>query len=189
MSVSAPPQLMTTEDLLAMPDDGVERWLIRGELRENGMTVRHRFHSGVLSRVGQVLANWLDHQPEPRGRVWGGEAGVRLRRDPDTTVGVDVVCISADVLAQQTDESTMVVGTPALCVEIVSPRDTVEALHEKINDYRAAGVPLIWIVDPYLRTVEIIRAGEGPALVNDRQELTGDPYLPGFRVPVAKLFQ
>ena len=26
--------LMTTEELLAMPDDGVERWLIRGELRE-----------------------------------------------------------------------------------------------------------------------------------------------------------
>ena len=25
---------MTTEELLALPDDGMERWLIRGELRE-----------------------------------------------------------------------------------------------------------------------------------------------------------
>ncbi len=34
MSVAAAPPLMTTEELLALPDDGVERWLIRGRLRE-----------------------------------------------------------------------------------------------------------------------------------------------------------
>ena len=54
--------LMTTEELLAMPDDGVERWLIRGELREKRppeggppMTVRNRYHSRVLMFVGHVL--------------------------------------------------------------------------------------------------------------------------------------
>jgi Uma2 family endonuclease len=189
MSVSAPPRLMTTEELLAMPDDGVERWLIRGQLRENGMTVRNRSHSRVLIRVGQVLANWLDQQPEPRGAVLGGEAGVRLRRDPDTTVGVDVVYISPEVVAQQTDESTVIVGVPTLCVEILSPSDTIEAIDEKIDGYLAAGVPLVWVIDARHRTVEIFRPGEGPALVNDRQELAGDPHLPGFRVAVAKLFQ
>ena len=43
---------VTTEQLLAMPDDGMERWLIRGELREKPMTVRNRFHSRALIRVG-----------------------------------------------------------------------------------------------------------------------------------------
>ena len=32
--------LMTAEELLALPDDGIDRELIRGELRENPMTTR-----------------------------------------------------------------------------------------------------------------------------------------------------
>ena len=43
--------LMTTEELLALPEDDVERWLIDGELRERPMTVRNRFHSRVMVRV------------------------------------------------------------------------------------------------------------------------------------------
>jgi len=34
--------LMTTEQLLALPDDGKERELIRGELREREMTRRNK---------------------------------------------------------------------------------------------------------------------------------------------------
>src|SRR5947209_20626188 len=88
-------KLMTTEELLAMPDDGVERWLIRGELREKReevggkpMTIRNRFHSRLTTRVAKFLDNWLDKQPKPRGAVLSGEAGVRLRHDPDTVVGL-----------------------------------------------------------------------------------------------------
>ncbi len=32
--------LMTAEELLALPDDGIDRELIRGELREYPMTTR-----------------------------------------------------------------------------------------------------------------------------------------------------
>src|SRR5438105_15939710 len=108
-TASAP--LMTTEQLLAMPDDGVERWLIRGQLRESRedrMTKRDRFHSRAMARVAFLLEAWLENQPEPRGQVFCGEAGVRLRDDPDTTVGVDVVYVTADVLARQTEDSTVI---------------------------------------------------------------------------------
>src|SRR3954468_23501632 len=97
------PRRMTTEEMLALPEDGTERWLIDGELRERPMTVRNRFHSRVLIRVGKFLDNWLDEQPPPRGQVLGGEAGVRLARNPDTTVGIDVVYVPADVSVRQTD--------------------------------------------------------------------------------------
>jgi hypothetical protein len=36
---------MTTAQLLALPDDGVERELIRGELRERPTTRRNRLHA------------------------------------------------------------------------------------------------------------------------------------------------
>src|SRR4051812_6700167 len=99
MATAATPTLMTTEELLALPRDNVDRWLIRGQLREKEMTVRNRWHSRIMARIVQLLLNWLDQQPEPRGQILCGEAGVRLRRDPDTAVGIDVVYISASTVA------------------------------------------------------------------------------------------
>jgi Uma2 family endonuclease len=188
MSATTAPRLMTTEELLALPDDGVERWLINGQLRERPMTVRNRLHSEVMARVTYHLESWRRQQPEPRGSVLCGEAGVRLGREPDNAVGIDVVYISADVAARRPDDTTLIDGVPVLAVEILSPNDTLEQFHEKINTYRQAGIALLWVIDPYLRTVEIIRPGAEPELVNVRQELSGEPHLPGFRVPVAQLF-
>src|SRR4051812_33805777 len=51
MSVAEPPKAgtkMTVEEFLALPDNGVERALIRGELREYGaVPYRNRFHARV----------------------------------------------------------------------------------------------------------------------------------------------
>ncbi len=181
--------LMTTEELLALPDDGTERWLIAGELRERPMTVRNRFHSRILVRVAKFLDNWLDEQPEPRGQVLGGEAGFRILHDPDTTVGIDVVYVPHDVAVRQNDETTLVDGVPTLAVEILSPSDKLEDINEKITTYRNAGVPLVWILDPYDRTVKVYRPDARPELFNDGQDLTAEPHLPGFRVPVRRLFE
>ena len=179
---------ITTEELLAMPEDGMDRWLIRGELREKAMPIRNRFHSETLISIGTLLKIWRDRQPEPRGKVLGGEAGVRLPSDPETTVGVDVVYLSAEVASAQSEESTIIEGIPTLVVEILSPSNTQEELHEKISVYLEVGIPLVWIVNPYDHTVRIYRPGTEPEMVNLRQELSADPILPGFRVAVAKLF-
>jgi Uma2 family endonuclease len=188
MSVAAAPSTLTTEELLAMPADGIDRWLIRGQLREKPMTVRNRSHSRVMARVAQVLNNWLDQQPEPRGSVLCGEAGVRLRRDPDTTVGIDVVYVSAEVAARQPADTTLIDGVPVLAVEILSPSDVLEEVNEKTDGYLQAGVALVWVIDPHRRTVQIFRPKSEPEMVNVRQELSGEPELPGFRVAVAQLF-
>jgi Uma2 family endonuclease len=180
---------MTTDQLLALPENGMDRWLIGGELRERPMTVRNRFHSRILVCGCTELEIWNRQQPPPRGQVLGGEAGVRLSRDPDTTLGVDIVYVSAEVIVRQTDETTLIDGVPILAVEILSPNDTLEDVHEKIDTYLAAGVPVIWIIDPHDRTVRVYRPGAEPELFNVRQELSGEPHLPGFRVPVARLFE
>ena len=194
MSVAAAP--LTTADLLAMPDDGVERWLIRGELREKHptrqdqrMTIRNWFHSRVMVRVSKVLDNWLDQQPEPRGTVLAGEAGVRLSHDPESTVGVDVIYVSADVAGRQGDDTTLIDGVPVLAVEILSPNDTIEDTSEKVTEYLRAGTRLVWVVDPYDHTVRVYRPDARPQLFNEDQELAAEPHLPGFRVPVARLFE
>lgn len=188
MSVVAAKRLMTTEEFLALPDDGVERWLIRGELREKSMTVRNRWHSRIMARMSYFLIAWLEQQPEPRGAVLCGEAGCKLRRDPDTIVGIDVVYISAELAARESDETSLIDGVPVLVVEILSPSDTQEEVNEKTDGYLQAGVALVWVIDPHDRTITIYRPGTEPELVNLRQELSGDPHLPGFRISVAQIF-
>jgi len=180
---------MTTEEMLALPRDGKERWLIDGELREKPMTLRNRFHSEAMVSVATVLKNWRDQQPAPRGTVLAGEAGVRLRRNPDLTVGVDVVYVPPDVATIQTAQSTLVEGVPALVVEILSPSDTVEEINEKITGYLSSGVPHVWVIDPYRRTLIVHRPNEPSALFNVPDEVTAEPQLPGFRTPVSRLFE
>ncbi|HEY3788397.1 MAG TPA: hypothetical protein VGL71_06050, partial [Urbifossiella sp.] len=99
-AIASAPKLMTAEEFLALPDDGVERWLIRGQLREKrdtDMTLRNKTHSITEARVAYILGTWLATQPQPRGEIVCGEAGFLLRKKPASiTAGADVAVISAE---------------------------------------------------------------------------------------------
>jgi Uma2 family endonuclease len=179
---------MTTAKMLALPENGKERELIRGELREREMTRRNRLHAATQSRIVQKLRNWLDQQPDFEGDILSGEVGIILAEDPDTTVGIDVALFSLEVLQQQTDQTRLVRGVPILAVEILSPNDKHDEIREKIMEYRRTGVKLIWEVDPDFQTIRVHRQAQEPVMFNRSQTLTGDEALPGFEVAVADLF-
>jgi Uma2 family endonuclease len=188
MNDTATVHVWTTDELLALPEDGVERELIRGELREEPMTKRNPSHSTIMVTVGYVLKDWLNRQPKPRGRVLSGEAGFRIRRDPDTTVGIDVAYISAELAASTPRKAKLVDGPPVLAVEILSPSDKQENITDKVEEYLAADVKLVWVIDPVLCTVGVYRPDAPPQSYNIQQELTAEPHLPGFRAAVAGFF-
>ena len=177
---------LTAEQVLAMPDDGVERDLIRGELRERPMTRRNRKQGRSNSRASYHLEAWLDTQPEPRGEIVCGEAGFIL--SADTGVGIDVAYVSAELSMATPESATFFQGVPILAVEILSPSDRQEDIDEKIEIYLESGVAMVWIMNPRFRTVTVYRPGAEPVLFNASQELTAEPILPGFRVRVADLF-
>lgn len=181
---------LTSADLLAMPDDGVERWLINGELREgvSDMTRRGRRHSRVMTKLARLLEDWNDRQPAPRGEVLTGDAGFEMNGDTSASVGIDVAYISAELAAATPEEAYLIHGAPVLAVEILSPSDVQEKIAEKVAGYLANAVPLVWIVDPIFETVTIHRPDAEPVLVNNRETLTGEPHLPGFETPVAAIF-
>lgn len=187
--MSATVTLMNTEELLALPENGTERWLIRGELWEKPMTRRNKFHSNAESRIAKLLGIWLDRQPEPRGDVFSGEAGFRLRRDPDTTVGIDVAYVTAEYIARQPKDASLLEGPPVLAVEILSPNDKQEEIDAKVQDYLVCGVELVWVVNPRLYTVTVYRRDGGVQTFDSRADLTAEPHLPGFRVSVSSLFR
>jgi Uma2 family endonuclease len=189
---------MSVQEFLALPDDGIHRELVRGRVREDRelcesgnkgaeMTVRNRFHSRIIIRVGQVLANWMDLQPEPRGEVVGGEAGFLFTGTRESLLGIDVAVVSAELVAATNPQQKLYHGPPILAVEILSPNDTHEVIAAMVTSYLDAG-SVVWVIDPDLRTITVYRpTGEVETLTAGR-ELSGDTYLPGFCVSVAQLF-
>ncbi|WP_435018376.1 Uma2 family endonuclease [Tundrisphaera sp. TA3] len=184
------PRILTEQEFLDLPeDDRFERQLIRGELQERPMTTRGFPHSLVMMRLGQLLLNWIDTQPKPHGRLIGGEARVRLQPLPPTFVGVDLAYIAPDKLPAGLKKLRYADGPPALVVEILSPREQEDDVDDKIELYFEAGVPLVWIARPRQLTVTVHRPDAPPRMFNIEQELSGEPHLPGFAVPVARIFE
>ncbi len=177
----------TAEDLMEMPDDGVERDIIRGELREREMTLRNRRHSVVEGNLVYFLKSWMETQPRPWGEVPCGEAGFRLRRDPETFVGIDLAYVSGDMVARSDPKTKFYDGPPVLAIEILSPSDQHDKVVEKVELYLEVGTT-VWVVDPDFRTVSVHRAGRPVESYNDQQEIPGGYELPGFQVAVSRLF-
>jgi Uma2 family endonuclease len=182
-------KLMTSDDLFALPPNKkIDRWLFRGELRESKVTKRNPSHSGAVMSLGALLQTWLLQQPKPRGKVYGGEAYFRIRRDPDTNVGIDVAVSTPEQAARTKKRDSYVDGPPVLAAEVLSPHDKQKDIDEAIEEYLECGVKLVWIVNPYTETVAVYRPDRKPELFNADQHLSGEPYLPGLTILVAEIF-
>ncbi len=182
--------LLTSDDLFKLrPSKKIDRWLFRGELRESKVTKRNPNHSGCVAKIGYLLEVWLRAQSKPRGKVYVGEAYFRIREEPETNVGIDVALASPEQVAAIGKKTKFAIGPPIVAVEVLSPNDKHQAIIEMIEEYLDCGVKLIWIVDPFLETVDVYRPSKKPVRFNADQHLTGEDVLPGFRCHVAEIFE
>lgn len=185
---AAPRRQMSVEEFLALPDNGVDRDLVRGELREWGMTVRNRSHSITATRLIIVLGQWWAEIMAGRGELHSGEVGCYLEAG-GTLVGIDVAYFDQAAIDRQPPDRKLLIGPPVLAVEVLSPNDTVEKVKAKQHEYLSAGVQQLWVVDPYDRVVVVHRPQQLPVLYTQRDELLGEPELPGLRVVVGAIFE
>jgi Uma2 family endonuclease len=54
--------------------------------------------------------------------------------------------------------SGIVTEPPFLCVEILSPRDRIREMQERIDDYLNFGVRYVWVIDPKTRRAYVYTA-------------------------------
>ena len=71
---------------------------------------------------------------------------------------------------------------------MASPNDTVYELDAKVEEYLAAGVPLVWVVNPETRTVHVIGPDGFSVRLGEADDLTAPELLPDLRCKVADLF-
>jgi Uma2 family endonuclease len=59
----------------------------------------------------------------------------------------------------------------------------------KLKEYCLGGVSLVWIIDPETRSAEVYTAPDEKTAIPATGSLDGGDVLPGFRLPLAKLFE
>jgi Uma2 family endonuclease len=171
--------LMTADELLRLPDDGRRYELVRGELRK--MSPSGARHGRVSAQiVGSLIAHM---KRQPTGAVYSSETGFRISQQPDTVRAPDAAFVQAERVV---DTMSFFNGPPDAAFEVISPGDTYSEIEEKTLDWLHAGVQAVVVVDPRTKSVRVPRA-EGATNVED--VLTLDDLIPGWRLPLAELFE
>ncbi len=175
---------VTAEQLLRMPDDGSRYELVAGELKK--MTPASWRHGAIAGR----LHGWLARHVEEHelGTIFTAETGFLLARDPDTVRAPDVAFIHKEHFPAAPPEEAFWPGAPDLAVEVLSPYDTLGEIDEKVKAWLDAGAAMVWVVNPRWRNVVVYRSATDIKTLTDRDELTGEETVPGFRCRVGDLF-
>jgi Uma2 family endonuclease len=77
---------------------------------------------------------------------------------------------------------------PDLAVEVVSPTDKAFDVIAKVHEYFAGGVRQVWHVYSHTEQVFVFDSPAAVRVLGRGDELTAEPVVPGFRMPMADLF-
>jgi Uma2 family endonuclease len=171
---------MSTRALISRPLISVEEYLassykpdcdyVDGHIEERNLGERP--HSRLQGRLLLILSGQL-----PAGMEVLPEVRVQVKasrfRVPD-------ICV-----AEQSEEPILT-KPPLLCVEVLSPKDRMNRIEIRIQDYVAMGVPYVWVLDPETRQAYVATAADGLREVKTGVLTTTNPV---FEVPLSEIFR
>ena len=134
-------------------------------------------HSKLQLRIGKTLDNWLD-----ASEMSGYAVGTEATHDLGGWLCIPDVAIQLDGAEPYPREA------PLLAVEIRSESNTRGDLQAKAARYLERGTPMVWLVYPETRSVELYRADEEMQTLSGEEIIEGGSTLPGFRAAVSELF-
>lgn len=78
---------------------------------------------------------------------------------------------------------------PDLAIEVVSETDRAGDVLGKVRDYFRAGVRVVWLVYPDLEVIHLFDSFQQIRVLTVGDDLDGGALIPGFRLPLAELFE
>lgn len=177
-------QLMTADELLALPRGEFRYELVNGELKK--MSPAGQKHGRITVRLTEPLAKHVrDHQ---LGQVYAAETGFKLKSDPDTVRAADIAFVRRERLEVLGETESYWPGAPDLAVEVNSPSDTVREVEKKVIEWLEFGSRLVWVVSSKLHTVTVYRSLTDIVALTEKDTLDGGDVVPGFQIAIAEIF-
>ncbi|HYL75599.1 MAG TPA: Uma2 family endonuclease [Bryobacteraceae bacterium] len=144
----------------------------------DGQIVERNLGEKPHSRIQRKLLVYLDNRSKEFGIEALPEQRVQVSRTrfrvPDVTV-----------LLLPQDDDPIITSPPHLCIEILSRKDTMEDMQERIEDYLRFGVKNIWIISPRLQKAYVATATGTTEATSGKLE-TKDPVI---GIPLSAVFE
>ncbi|HEY7035432.1 MAG TPA: Uma2 family endonuclease [Thermomicrobiales bacterium] len=158
--------------------------MVRGVLREaEGMGGRDGALTGDL--LGE-LVHFVREQD--LGIVCNSIPQFEMVRKPRTILKPDISFVAKERLPDEVWVGIVPIA-PDLATEVASPSNRRAQIIDKVGLYLAGGTRLVWVVRPEHRTVTVFRPDRPERILGIDDELDGEDVLPGFRLPLARLFR
>ena len=173
---------LTLEEFLNLPEDDVNYEFVDGQAIPK--VSPKFFHSTLQAALLVLIRLWC----KGKGRV-GTEWAVILKRQGKDWVPVpDLTYISYERLPASWKRNEACPATPELVIEIISPDQTSKEFEEKAKDYLAAGVSIVWVVDPEAMSIRVFLP-DGSSQVYTDNLLIVNPLLPGLELTTRQVFE
>lgn len=171
---------LTLEEFLAMEEEKPYREFIDGEVVPKPMPGKTHM---ILQRL--LIRLFESFFPRSRrydfGQEWRctfGPKGAQRSFVPDFLY----------LPGARTAFRETIFAPPQIAVEILSPGQSAGRLADKIMFYVANGVLLVWLIDPFERTIMVFMPGRSARTLHLDDTLDGDDVIPGFSVAVEDIF-
>jgi Uma2 family endonuclease len=151
------------------------------------MSAPNTEHQRISMFLSGVLYNYLNGKPcQPFAAPFDVRLFYKKDESDNTVVQPDLVVIcDPEKLGKEGYR-----GAPDLVIEILSPSNSAIEMYRKLNIYRKAGVPEIWIINPEDKQVDVYHLIDNRYVSNIL--LMGDTLksqrFPGFEIPLDVLF-
>lgn len=181
--IGLPVGTATEDDLLRALDAADKRLfeLVDGILVEKTMGFQE---ARLAFELSKELGKFLDKNDV--GFAFGSDGPVRLR--PGRVRLPDIGFVSWESIGDEVNSEAIFDGVPDLAVEIISEGNTRKEMALKLEDYFRAGVRLVWYIRPKTQTIEVHTSLASKRTLTAKDTLDGGEVLPGFALPVKKLF-
>ena len=77
---------------------------------------------------------------------------------------------------------------PQFIIEVISKNDMINTVNKKMEDYRKAGVPVVWHVLPKFKKVHVYHGTE-MKIFGEGEKVSAAPVLPDFEMEVSAIFK
>jgi Uma2 family endonuclease len=184
MTLSTEKKVWTDEEFMALSRDGHRYELVNGEVLDMGNSGME--HGGIGSLLGGLLAIYV--KQHKLGIVCDSSTAFTLKtgnkRSPDVSF------VAKDRLkGLKRPPRGFFQGSPDLAVEILSPSNTIEEIHDKIVEYFDNDTRLVWVIHPDEKYVLIYHSPEPDRFLRSGDRLDGEEIVPGFSMAVSELFE
>jgi Uma2 family endonuclease len=177
-----PPGLSAAEFARAHAGRRVE--LIGGQVREIPMPSPK--HGKIYATFARLLGNYAEERD--LGHVMTNDSFVQTAQNPDQVRGPDVSFYSYERLPKGEVPEGLLPAAPDLVVEVRSPSDLWTEVFAKVSESLGAGVRAVIVLDAATASASVYRATELQQIFHAADPLTVPDVLPGFTVPVGRLF-